>query len=187
MLRLLLLSVSLSCLAPLATAQTIGIPGANDLEVTMPPSLPVLAGSSTTSCFVVPGGAHSATNAGVLQYRVNSNATPTDLAVVFLSFCPPCGGAVNFGFPTAPPCAGANGPLCTLATPLTNRCLSLDFSCGFWTNVPMINAGAGFFHVRIPIPPSNAFPTTLWAQALITHSGTCHTLGWHLSQAIGIN
>jgi hypothetical protein len=166
-----------------ATAQTIGVSGVNDLEVTMPPSLPGLAGTGATSCFVVPGGAHSCTNAGIVQYRVSAAATST-AALVFLSFCNPCGGTSNFAFANAP-CSGGNAGNCTIGNPTTNRCFALALTPGCWLNTWMIAAGAGFHHVRIPIPPSTCFPNTLWAQAVILD--TCAPGGFHLTQAIGIN
>ena len=173
-------------LAPFISAQTTGVPGANDLEVVMPPSLASLAGSSTSSCFLVPGGAHSCTNAGFLQYRVN--ASPTAIAaVIFLSFCPPCGGTSNIAFTAVPAlCGGPPGISCTSANPTTNRCFALNLAAGCWLNSFAIptTPPSGFFHLRIPIPPSTCFGATLWAQAVIVDP--CSLPGFHFSQAIGI-
>ncbi len=173
-------------LAPFTVAQTTGVPGINDLEVTMPPSLPGLAGSGTSSCFLVPGGAHSCTNIGVLQYRVN--AAPTAIAaVIFLSFCPPCGGSSNIAFTAVPAlCGGPPGITCTSANPTTNRCFALNLAGGCWLNVFAIptTPPSGFFHLRIPIPASVCFGLTIWAQAVIVDP--CSIPGFHFSQAIGI-
>jgi hypothetical protein len=165
------------------SAQTIGVSGVNDLEVILAPSVPLPAGSSTTSCFVIPGGNHSCINAGVLQYRVSANATSV-ASLLFLSLCSPCGGANNIPFAFAP-CSGGAGGFCTAGNPGTNRCFSLNLGVGCSFNAWMISAGAGFHHLRIPIPPATCFGNTVWAQAVIVDP--CAPGGFHLTQALGIN
>jgi hypothetical protein len=171
--------------APVLPAQTIGAPGVNDIEVTMPPSLPTLAGSASTSC-AFNAGLHSPVNFGILQYRVSAGASAV-ATLLFLSFCPPCGGAstINFGSTVPVACGGGNGGACLGGPPNANLCWALNLSPGCWLNAFMIPAGAGFFHIRIPVPPSTAFPGTLWAQALIVDP--CSTPGWHMTPAIGID
>lgn len=184
MLRALLVSVPLF-LTPVVSAQTIGVPGVNDLEVTMPPTLPGLAGSGTTSC-AFNAGVHSPFNAGVLQYRVSGSATAV-ASLIFLSFCSPCGGTstINFGSTVPVACGGGNAGACPAGPANANLCFALNLTPGCWANAFMISAGAGFFHLRIPIPPTTAFPNTLWAQALIVDP--CSSPGWHMTQAIGID
>jgi hypothetical protein len=171
-------------LAVPGNAQTVGVAGRNDLEVTMPPSLPTLAGAGATSC-AFNAGVHSPINAGVLQYRINASPTAT-LAVVFLTFCVPCGGTntINLGSTVPALCGGGNAGACPAGPANANLCWALSLAPGCWVNVPTIQA-ANFFHVRIPIPPSTAFPGTLWAQGLIVDS--CSTNLWHMTPAIGID
>ena len=185
MLRKLVPILLFPFLTPITIAQTVGQPFRNDLEVLMPPTLTLPAGSGATSC-AFNAGVHSPTNAGVLQYRI-SGAPSATLAVVFLTFCVPCGGAntINFGSTTPVICGGPNAGNCLAGPANANLCWALSLAPGCWVNVPTISAGAGFFHVRIPIPPSNAFPGTLWAQGLIVDP--CSTGNWHMTPAIGIN
>lgn len=184
--RALLTLVPLVLLAPLSRAQTVGLPGVNDIEVTMPPSLPALAGSGSTSC-AFNAGLHSPVNFGILQYRVSASASAV-ATLLFLSFCPPCGGTstINFGSTTPVGCGGGNAGGCLGGPPTANLCWALNLSPGCWANVFMTPAGAGFFHIRIPVPPSTAFPGTLWAQALIVDPCSI-TPGWHMTPAIGID
>lgn len=183
--RALLLAFSLF-IVPTVAAQTVGVPGVNDLEVTMPPSLPGLAGSGTTSC-AFNAGLHSPFNAGVLQYRVSASATSL-ATVIFLSFCPPCGGGstINFGSTVPVPCGGGNAGSCPSGPATANLCWALNLNPGCSVNVFMIPAGSGFYHLRIPVLPFTAFGTTVWAQALVVDP--CSTFpGWHMTQAIGID
>lgn len=172
-------------LAPIGLAQTVGMPLRNDLEVIMPPTLPLPAGTGSTSCGFN-AGLHSPTNAGILQYRV-SGAPSATAAFVFLTFCIPCGGAntINLGSTVPVLCGGGNAGACPAGPANANLCWALNLGPGCTINSGMISAGAGFFHIRIPIPPSTPFPGTLWAQVLIVDP--CSTGGWHMTPAIGIN
>lgn len=182
--KLLLLPLLLASLAP---SQSVGAPGVNDLEVTMPPSLPTLAGSGATSC-AFNAGLHSPTNFGVLQYRVSGAATAV-AAVVFLSFCAPCGGTstINLGSTVPVACGGGNAGACLGGPGNANLCWALNLSPGCWINAFMISggAGSGFFHLRIPVPPATPFGSTVWAQAVI--ADPCSSNGWHFTPAIGID
>lgn len=178
--------IALTLLTAVAPAQTVGAPFVNDLEVLMPPTLTFPAGSGATSCSFN-AGLHSPTNAGILQYRVSANPTAV-ASVVFLTFCPPCGGTstVNFGSTVPVPCGGGNAGGCPGGPATANLCWALNLTPGCWVSAFMISAGSGFFHIRIPIPPSTPFPGTLWAQAVILDPCSS-TPGWHLSPAIAID
>ncbi len=182
MLRSFLLAALL--LAPVASAQTIGAPFLNDIEVLMPPTLPLPAGSGSTSC-AFNAGLHSPFNAGILQYRVSSSATSL-ACVVFLSWCPPCGGpnTINLGSTTPVACGGGNAGACPFGPANANLCWQISLAGGCSVNAFMINAGAGFYHIRIPIPPTTPFGFTLWAQGLILDP--CSTGNFHMTPAIGI-
>ena len=184
MLRTLIPFLLPLALAPMLGAQNVGTNFRNDLEVIMPPSLPLPAGSGSTSCFNA--GVHSPFNAGVLQYRL-SGAPSAVAAVVFLSFCNPCGGAstINLGSTVPPVCGGGNAGACPGGPANANLCWALNITPGCWFNAGMISAGAGWFHIRFNIPPVTPFTTTVWAQALLVDP--CSTGGWHMSQALGIN
>lgn len=183
MLRQLLLVLPL--LLSFLPAQNIGAPGVNDLEVTMPPSLPTLVGSGSTSC-AFNAGLHSPFNAGVLQYRVSAGAGAV-ATLLFLSFCSPCGGTstINLGSTVPVACGGANGGGCPGGPGNANLCWALNLNPGCSFNVFMIPGGAGFFHLRIPVPPTTAFGGTVWAQGLIVDP--CSTGGFHMTPAIGID
>jgi hypothetical protein len=173
-------------LSAFLSAQTVGIPAVNDLEVTLPPGLPTLAGSGSTSCGFN-AGLQSPTNFGFLQYRVNGSASAV-AAIVFLSLCPPCGGTstINLGSTTPPACGGGNAGACLAGPGNANLCWALNLTPGCWINFIMIPGGSGFFHVRIPVPPATPFPATVWAQAVIIDPCSI-TPGWHLTPAIGID
>lgn len=183
MLRSFLLAAFL--LVPIASAQTIGSPGINDIEVTMPPSLPGLVGSGSTSC-AFNAGLHSPFNAGVLQYRVWSSATSL-ATVIFLGWCPPCGGTstINLGSTSPVFCGGGNAGACLFGPANANLCWAVNLAPGCSVNAFMINAGSGFYHIRIPVPPTTPFGFTLWAQGLILDP--CSTGTFHMTPAIGID
>jgi hypothetical protein len=183
MLRTLLLSILPVLLAPMA-AQTIGVPGRNDLMVRMPPGLPAFAGSGATSC-AFHAGTHSPTNAGSVTYRADAGSTAT-MAILFLSFCQPCGGAntINLGATVPAVCGGGNAGNCLAGPGNANLCWALSLAPGCWINVRLAQMGTIFWDLTIPIPAATAFPATLWAQALIVDP--CSTQGWHMTPAIGI-
>ena len=185
MLRRLIPSLIPVLLASLAAAQTVGVANRNDLTVMMPPGLTVFAGAGATSC-AFNAGTHSPTNAGAVTYRVDASSTATG-AVLFLTFCPPCGGSntINLGSTSPVGCGGGNAGNCPGGPANANLCWALSLGPGCWINAPMARMGTVFWDLRIPIPASTPFPGTLWAQAVILDP--CSSGGWHMTPAIGIN
>jgi hypothetical protein len=186
------MSLRLSTLLPLlltaaAAAQTTGVPGQNDLQVAMPPSLPFPVGSNPlngggqTSCFFT--GNHSPVNFGTLHYQLSHNATTT-ASLLFFSFCSPCGGANNFPF-MPPSGIGCAGPLA--GVPLTNLWFSLNITGGCATfSVPPTATSPGFHDWRFFVPAGTPFGFTVWAQAVIIDP-PCGAWVFKFSQAIGIS
>ncbi len=171
--------------APVIAAQTVGVPNVNDIQVAMPPSLSVPAGSGATSCFNA--GLHSPVNAGLLDYLVIGRPTAV-ASLLFLSFCGPCGGTstINLGSTVPVFCGGGNAGACLGGPANANLCWALNIAAGCSVNAFMGPAGAfGHFQLRIPIPALVAFGGTLWAQAVIVDP--CSTGGFHMTPAIGID
>lgn len=151
-----------------ALAQTTGVPGVNDLTMSLPPSF-VSTGSGTVSCstFVTTG----AVGANPVTFRVNSLTATSAFLLVSPIGCIPN----YFPFlPAATPACG--GPLA--GTPFTNRWLSVVAGGPFPLIVPSVPGTIGYWNFTLtwPIPP-------LYVQALLFDP--CSPGGFKFSQAMG--